>query len=102
MGSGSTKLHMPTNRLPVRRSGMVATRSEARAKARAAEKPPATVAISRGSVAQRPTGLVELEQEAQADSRCFFENTGQESGPEVLDEALTGPQCECASEFVQA
>ena len=75
MGSGSAKLYMPTNRLPVCRSGTVATRSEARAKASAAEKPPTTVAISRRSVAQRPTGLVELEQEAQADSRCFFSKT---------------------------
>jgi hypothetical protein len=43
--SGSAKLNMPARKLPVCRSGTLATRSDASAKA--AEKPPTLVAMSR-------------------------------------------------------
>jgi len=46
-GTGSVKLYMPTRRLPVWHSGTMQIRSEVRARASAAEKPPTIAAISR-------------------------------------------------------
>ena len=51
------------------------------------------------SVAQRPTVLVKLVQEVQADARGFFGDARQESGPEVLHEAFAGPHRERSIEL---
>ena len=53
MATGRGKLCIPARRFPVCRSGTLAIRSEARARASAVEKPPTIVTISRSS----PNGL---------------------------------------------
>lgn len=53
IGTGSRKLCIPLRRLPVSRSGTLAMRSVARARASAAEKPSTIVTISRSSVRAR-------------------------------------------------
>ena len=56
MATGSGKLCIPARRFPVWRSGTLAIRSEARASASAAEKPPTIATISRSS----PSGCQRL------------------------------------------
>ena len=46
------------------------------------------------TLAQRPAVLVQLVQEVQSNAGGFTGDPRQEAGPEVLDEALTGPQRE--------
>ena len=54
-----------------------------------------------GPVAQRPAVAIRLRHEPQADAGCFFGDPGDKAGPEVLDEAIAGPQREGSGELLQ-